>query len=312
MLLPTTARDSIQSLLTFAVGDGKLGPKAVLILPLILVLAVPLYSFFLLVKDVVEFYFAPHFLAEDALQLTRFSLAGLTFPFDESPEFKARVLAWSLTDPAYVKFVLGGSEESRKAVSETFSKGVAFPLRARLDRKLIDARKTRITNVRDEDYQVLAAAMAGSLDMDLVGEVSRAEASLERHVLRLRRLVLRYVKSLLVFVWTGMAVMGGVSVLTMRGGYSDKMLCMLALGIFLGWSVTTAFVVQLPRVWIDILGFGGSFKGKFHWRKPANDSQMGQIQDHDINAFEIALLRVLAGSSLALVVALVYVGAWAW
>ena len=51
-----------------------------------------------------------------------------------------------------------------------------------------------------------AFGLARILDRPLVYEVAKTEVSLARHTLYLRRLVLRYLRTLLAFIWTTLVI----------------------------------------------------------------------------------------------------------
>ena len=91
VLLPGLARDSISSTLLFSFGSI---PQAKLLLaPWLFATIIPLFAFILLLRDLVQFYFSPRFLEIDPIKITRFSLAGITLPYDEGTEAKAQVIA---------------------------------------------------------------------------------------------------------------------------------------------------------------------------------------------------------------------------
>jgi hypothetical protein len=298
ILLPATARDSVQSVVAFSLNGG-FSLNLTLLFGWLVALVLPLYAFVLLLRDLVEFYFAPRFLSNDNIQLTRFSLAGLSFSYDESIEAKARILAYGVTHPAYVRFVLGDSgAPARKSAREIYddSKGgnIAFPIRRDLSRRLSIEQGESGNEPTDAEYAMVAASIAGSLDITLTEEVTRIEASLERHVLGLRRLVLRYMKALILFVWTTILTLLIVGVLG-AGSISTDQKLIFGLLTYLVWSVTAIFLVRLPRFWIDRLA-------RTDKRDP--DAPHRVAQDQDIKKFETRVTWALALSALVLAVLL--------
>lgn len=299
ILLPTTARDSVQSVVHFAMSSRGVNPETLLLIPWAVALGVPLYAFMLLLRDLVEFYFAPKFLSSDNIQVTRFSLAGLSFPYDESVEAKGRILAYGLAHPQYVRFVLGeaGSpaRKSAAAIYRESKANIAYPIRLELSRRLNRAHGDRSAEPTDVEYGMVAASVAGSLDITLTEEVTRIEASIERHVLGLRRLVLRYMKALVLFVWTTIATLLVVAAISAEAYTNDERL-LASIAIYLMWSTTSILVIRLPRRWIDSLAKSD------RW---TNGEKTKVAQDEEIRKFERRVTWVLAGTSIFLLAQLI-------
>lgn len=302
VLLPAMARDSIQSVLTNAVSIPLSPFNLLLLVPWTLTLGLPLYAFVLLLRDLVEFYFAPRFLSNDNVQITRFSLAGLSFAFDESIEAKARILAYATSHPAYNRFVLGdagsASRRSARQIYDSSKSGnIAFPMRRELAREL-EKRAGQAGPAPDEpieaEFSMIAASIAGSLDISLTEEVARVEASIERHVLGLRRLVLRYMKALLLFVWTTLATLIVVAIFT--SGASPRTHLIAAFIAYELWALSAIVVVRWPRRWIDHLARGEFRDSGTKGRKIA--------QDEDIRRFERIVTIVLVLAIVAFAAAL--------
>ena len=92
-----------------------------------------------------------------------------------------------------------------------------------------------------------ALGLAGVKDRDLVAEVAKSEASLVRHSIGLRRLVLRYVKALLMFIVTALVTFLLAGLVKDFQHWSHLV---MAVG-YLVWAVVTPLAVRLPvRRWI--------------------------------------------------------------
>lgn len=295
VLLPTVARETISAVLSFAIAADDWQPKAVLI-PWAMSLVLPLYAFYLLLRDLVEFYFAPRFLTNDPVRTTRFSLAGLTLPYDEGVEAKAQVVAAESSVEQYASFIWGDSQSARDTVEAAAraSHGgrLAFPLRYELARSA--GAGTRDTGLQTAETIGVTMSIAGSLDLALVDEVARLEISLARHALRLRRLVLRYSKALILFVWTTMLSLVVVAVASGQNGMSVDARAGWCLAIYLSWAASSAFMIRLPRRWIDNLA-------------PASEAVKGQeiLADPDLHRFERTVTVILVGSCVVIVALLV-------
>jgi hypothetical protein len=89
-----------------------------------------------------------------------------------------------------------------------------------------------------------------------VEEVAKTEASIVRHALLLRRLVLRYFKALLMFIWTVIVTVAVAAVL--RQVEPNQVLTsqriFLVSVLYMLWTLTTPFVVKRPIDWIYALG----------------------------------------------------------
>lgn len=297
VLLPAVARDTVQDVLVFATAGGAL--RALVLVPWLVSLALPLYAIVLLLRDLVEFYFAPKFLERDPVRITRFSLAGLTLSYDESVEAKAQVIALQAERSEYAEFVFG-RDRQRPAESDIRAAmgSIASPPRHSLMTRLRDGNNS--TDVTSAELMTYALDMAGSMDTSLSQEVARMEASIARHVLHLRRLVLRYMKALILFVWTTLISFVVVAFLSPQASsFSTQTKVTLALGLYLAWALTCIFLVRLPRRWIDRLAVEDA---------AARDSRKRthpDVQDEDIHKFESRVTAVLIFSSFVFAALLV-------
>ena len=215
---------------------------------------IPLFAFILLLRDLVQFYFSPRFLEIDPIKITRFSLAGITLPYDEGIEAKAQVISLKSKDPSYGQFMLGGTSEKtvKLAHKESLRGQCAFPLRLAIMNSL--DRKQRTLEMSTSDKVGVALSLAGSLDRTLVSEVARMESSVCRHVLLLIKLVLRYSKALILFVWTTLCLLFVSSIINIQDKVlSDLYKVIIALGIYSVWSLSSIVLVRMPVRWIEIL-----------------------------------------------------------
>jgi hypothetical protein len=307
VLLPVVARDTIQGVLLFAIGAGW-NYRVFLIIPWLVSLAVPLWAFLLLLRNLVEFYFAPRFLIRDPIGVTRFSLAGLSFSYDEGVEAKSRVIAMQHTRDGYTDFVLGG-EHSREGIRQTFDQSksgkVTYPMRLELHDQL--SRGDRDVKVNDAELLMTAFSMAGSMDSTLAEEVARLEASVVRHVLKLRQLVLRYSKALILFVWTTLVSLAVVAFVSPGADLSDRTKLAWALGAYAIWAASSVVLVRLPRRWIDRLAPADHRSLLARVRRRERD----RIQDADIARFEEWVTRWLAATFVVSVSILAALLVWA-
>lgn len=217
--------------------------------PFVLSLAIPLYALYLLLKDIIHFYFTiytPGF--NPSLITPSFALSGLAFSPDESETVKQGVYEYQYHSSS-INFAIPFSNEKRELYFDDAIR--------KTDGKIIPS--TRRWDVLtesgalppDADRQTVerfnaALGLARTIDRSLVREVATAETSLVRHILYLRRLVLRYVKTLVLFIWT--AIVSFVEIPFLQDEKMPTFLVM-ALGYFV-WALFTEPLMRMPLKWI--------------------------------------------------------------
>lgn len=226
-------------------------------------LAVPIYAFFLLLRDLTHFYFVGHSPGfSNKLFNPRFVLSGVAFSPDESAAVKREVYAHEYSS-AVLNFVLPfgekqatyydtvlaatrdhlltGNRSTAALVTEGILKQGADP-----GEFVVQGDQAEPRRGEDIDRFNAALGLAGMRERSLAAEVAKSEASLVRHALGLRRLVLRYLKALIAFVVTTLITFLLVAFVgTNRFG----VFATLAWGYLL-WSIVTPFAVRLPVRWI--------------------------------------------------------------
>lgn len=217
--------------------------------PFFLSLLTPIYAVYLVLMDVVHFYFTIYMPgSSNTLLNPTLPLSGLTFWADEAPDIKRAILHYQY-QPNRMNFMLPFSEGKRglyfdKMIENT--KGFIIPKTRTLDK--LREMSAIPTEANEVDIQRFNAAMglARSLDRTLIEDVATTEMSLVRHVLYLRRLILRYVKTLLVFVWTIVVVFFMLPFLE-----AENLPTMLILSVgYLCWSGIAMTVLRAPLTWI--------------------------------------------------------------
>ncbi len=232
-----------------------------LFIPFAISVGLPLYALYLLFQDIVQFYFIGHhtyFPAEPFVP--RFSLSAIAFSPDESPRIKREVMRQqygSERAPILIPFQNQGVPYYDHVYRLT--QGVVVP-----ETRQIEALEQQ--NVFDEVHPKpsldnfnrlnTALGLAGLTDNLLIEEVAKMEISLTRHVLGLRRIVLRYMKALILFVITTMVSFAIASVidsykqvLNQSPLQSISNLVVLSLGYF-AWSLVVWTLIRKPIDWI--------------------------------------------------------------
>jgi hypothetical protein len=263
LLIPVFFKDAIDTIISIVLTQASnlfphLGLQGLLVTgiaylvifyPLILSLSIPLYGVYLLLKDMVHFYFTiytPGF-SENLLNPT-FALTGVMFSKDESPQAKHEAMRYQY-ESTQMGFMIPFSKERRELYFDTIiekSSGHIIPESRRLEKlKEQDVLPATYDEASVKRFNA-ALGIARSLDRTLAEEVAVTEMALVRHVLYLRRLVLRYIKTLLMFIWT--TVISFMMLPFLKDSRFPTMI-VLALG-YLVWSLAVMRIIRWPLHWI--------------------------------------------------------------
>lgn len=252
LLVPIFLRDVVEGLLLIyielfaSLPFANHLPNALLFVlltyPFILSLAIPLYGVYLMLKDIIHFYFtiyAPGF--SPSLLNPTFSLNSLMLSPDDAPQTKRAVQALQYHREA-IEYMIPFSDRRRERYFDILvahTKGEIIPP-TRRNLTVEDASE------KDVRHMNTAFGIARGLDRSLIEEVALMEATLTRNILYLRRLMLRYVKTLLMFLWT--AVISFVALPFLQASYLPR-LWILAV-VYLVWAVAAIRIVRWPVLWI--------------------------------------------------------------
>jgi hypothetical protein len=256
IVLPIFFRDTFFDVIDLARHHTAGGFQYAMFALLAIMVAVPTLAMFLLLRDLVDFYFvmqpSASRAADHAFSL-RFGLSALGLPTSsrenfEQDRYKSQVTEIQQGDPAMLDYVLPHLRENRLHYERmlTESSGTIIPA----------SRRAACGDDQKSSYLYAAFGLAGLTDRSLVEEAAWAEAALVRHVLTLRRLVLRYVKSLLVLMWTmGVLLVASrwVTVTPHIAGTARTSDIRVSLSVSAGfflWARVTPMVIRFPVKWI--------------------------------------------------------------
>jgi hypothetical protein len=219
-------------------------------LPVIIAFAIPIYALYLLIRELLLFYFSANIPdqngeAGDGTYHPRFALTAIPFANDEGVETKFRLREMQFAKPL-LNFVLPHDIREKRwlknLLEDPQTKSVAIP-----EDGFLPSRQGNSRSLTDADCLRMAFGLAGAYDRELIYEVAKSELSLIRHNLLLRRLVIRYIKALLLFVWTAMVLF---VVSPMKQGHTmPDALVYLYVG-FMVWSGFAPYWVRAPMRWI--------------------------------------------------------------
>jgi hypothetical protein len=237
-----------------------------LVIPFSLSLVIPLYALYLLLHDLVSFYFVGHSPGYPPnLFNPRFVLSGLAFSPDESESVKREILKFQYGSDL-INFVIPFGEAQLTYYDEIIkqsgkeiipeerrreylmTKGIIEETNIGSDNVIIAGTSVGSCSAKNIDRFNATLGLAGVRDRRLVEEVAKGEASLVRHAISLRRLVLRYMKALLMFIVTTLISFLLTALVQVIQSDQDKAI-MLSIG-YMFWSVAIYLVVRSPIRWI--------------------------------------------------------------
>ena len=240
VVLPVVARDSVSGLLRSLLIDGVGAADVALVVAVLAMLLVPIMALWLLFADLTRFYFHANHLGGNGRDMftPRFTLTSLQLPGDELGAAARERLDAHRSDPRIVDLLVPRNELSRRRVDGQLR---VYGLAA--------------TGVDDLTRAQGLFALAASTSRPLLEEVAKVEHGMARHVLRLRILVLRYVKALLALLTTALAVyVGDAIILGLGAGQGMTVKGSVGLGcVALVWAPVVVVAVTSPVRWVENL-----------------------------------------------------------
>lgn len=239
VLLPAMMKDQIVGVVGALLTAEPTPPHLLLAVIATLVLGLPLMVFFLLLGDLTRFYFhAEHVEASSGTVFApRLTLTGLRLPAGELSDAALGHLEAARGDRPAIELVVPPNPRGRQ----------------RIDRRL------GAYGIVDPNGELTDHERAGGLfelvasrPRALADEVAKVESGMTRHLLRLQVIVMRYVKALLAFLVTALAVFGAAAVVNRDDRVGDGGQLWLAL-IFAVWAPMMVLAVASPVRWVESL-----------------------------------------------------------
>jgi hypothetical protein len=248
VVLPVVARDSVTGILRSLVIE-RIGMTDVLLtITVIAMLGVPAVALWLLFADLTRFYFHANHLGGDGNEVftPRFTLTSLQLPSDELGPGAADELGRLRHDPRIVELLVPTNDTSRRRIDRQLD--VYGGLGA--DASVVDSDVSA-----DVERANGLFALAASRSRPLLEEVAKIEHGMARHVLKLRGLVLRYVKALLALLTTAVAVYCGDAIVSGLddGQAMTRSGSLWLAAIALVWAPLVVLAVTSPVRWIERL-----------------------------------------------------------
>jgi hypothetical protein len=239
VLLPAIMRDQIVSVVRVLLQADFTFGHVVLTVVALVVLAFPLAVLWVLLRDMTRFYFhAQHVRHNGSESFTpRFTLTGLRLPNDELGPASAERLEVARVEPETVELLVPPKDSSRATIDQRLD---AY---GGLGRHDVPGDVGRALGL----FELVASRPRG-----LAEEVAKVEHGMARHILRLQVIVMRYVKAMLAFLTTTLAVVVAAAVLQADPAVSASSELWLA-AVFAFWASFVVVAVGAPVRWIDQL-----------------------------------------------------------
>lgn len=283
VILPVLVRDQITGVLRTLLAAPATAPHWLLTIAATVVLAVPLIVLFLLFGDLTRFYFHAQHVPGDtqAAFAPRFTLTGLRLPAGDLSLAGEADLAAARRDPTTIELLVPPNKPAREAI----------------DRRL-DAYGGLNRNAQPGDLGRVNGLfeLVASRSRTPAEEIAKVELVMARHLLRLQVIVLRYVKALLAFLTTALAVFAAAAAAQNQPQLAASAELWLA-GVFAVWAPTMVFAVSSPVRWISgLLRAEGATVNSI-----ANDREFTRIERLAVVAS--ILVWVACATSVAVVIA---------
>lgn len=281
-------------------------------------LFIPLRALYLLFKDIIDFYIIVTTPGNETVQNPAFALTGVSFSSDESESVKRAVMAYQYR-PESIDFTLPFSQAKRREYFQPMidATRVTDPATNEVSARIIprtrEIRRLQAAGIvpadlgveqrADIDHFNAALGIARSYDRRLVEEVAKTEMSLVRHSLYLRRLIFRYVSTIIIFIWTLLVLFMLLALLGSNAlkANAGAAFVTLSAGCFV-WALPVRLILHRPIVWI----YRPLVRdGELHGTAPLVDPQLSNLESSlrvwHIAAVGAALIAlVLSAVSMAI------------
>lgn len=237
VLLPAMIKDQMVGVVGTLLSADPSTPHVLLAMLAGIVLALPLVVFFMLLGDLTRFYFHAHHVdgAHGMVFVPRFTLTGLRIAHDELSAEATADLETARADRAALELVVPPNSAGRN----------------RIDRRL-SAYGLDQSEADDRSRAAGLFELISSQSRMLADEVAKIEFGMTRHLLRLQVIVIRYVKSLLVFLVTALTVFAAAAVTERDATVGAGGQLWLAV-IFAAWAPVVATAVSSPVRWVNAM-----------------------------------------------------------
>ncbi|WP_148208458.1 hypothetical protein [Solidesulfovibrio magneticus] len=205
ILLPVIMKDSMTSIsakIYSLIIAENYAAATTLAIPFIVIVFIPIYSIIKVLHDLTRFYFNPT-LPDDPSESfhPRFSLTAIPFSEMVLNNIKTEIRKRQF-NVKYKYFIFPPFDKSRPAYDKILKDETLRKI-ALNDAQYIDKSQEEKPNLGKEYHRMLLAfGLSGAYNRDLIDEVALQELSIIRSNIILRRLLMRYIKAILLIIWT--------------------------------------------------------------------------------------------------------------
>lgn len=205
ILLPVIMKDSMTSIsakIYSLIIAENYAAATTLAIPFIVIVFIPIYSIIKVLHDLTRFYFNPT-LPDDPSESfhPRFSLTAIPFSEMVLNNIKTEIRKRQF-NVKYKYFIFPPFDKSRPAYDKILKDETLRKI-ALNDAQYIDKSQEEKLNLGKEYHRMLLAfGLSGAYNRDLIDEVALQELSIIRSNIILRRLLMRYIKAILLIIWT--------------------------------------------------------------------------------------------------------------
>lgn len=281
VVLPVVARDAVSGVLRALLAPGTKLDTMLLAASMVAVLAVPVVALWYLFGDLTRFFFHAHHLATahaDHHFTPRFTLTSLRLPSDELGAGAAAELDAIRQEDRLIELLVPPNPAGRATID---------------DQLAIYGDPGSEAPAGDQRRAAGLSALAAAHSRPLLEEVAKVEYGMARHVLKLRVLVLRYVKALLAVLTSAAAVYAAEGVTAeLTGAPSPSAAAGLA-AIGLLWAPAVVVSVTAPVRWVESV------------MRSEGATTAAVREDSELTYVERVALRIAAAGWLAAAAAMV-------
>lgn len=285
VLFPALAKDSIARIVRALLDGPSDAPRRLVLVAVVALAVLPIAALWLLLRDLVRFYFAgQHFDTEQSKAFRpRFALSGLRVSPTDVTEDVWNEIDLAHHDPNVRAFLLPENRYSRDRIDEQMAR---YRLNA-----MVENAGSLTQDQRDEARRLALLELAATGTRSLPQQAARMEQVLARHILNLQALVLRYAKAVLAMLTTSIAAFAAASVVDHDSTVDASSVLWLAAIIAL-WAPAIIVAVTAPLTWILEVGKSEGASD----RAARSDPQFSQLEDTTVRIAAVGWIAATAAT----------------
>jgi hypothetical protein len=236
VLFPALAKDSVARVLRALLEGTPDAPHRLMVAAVFLAALLPLTTLWLLLRDLVRFYFAGHHFetSSHTAFFPRFALSGLRIASTDVDAATLAAIEEARHDPNVRAFLLPENAYSRHRADVQGRRYGLLPAEG---------------PITDEQRRVALLELSATGTRTLAQQAARMEQVLARHVLNLQSLVLRYAKAVLAMLTTTVAMFAAAVAIDHDPTTRPRTLLWMAAAVVM-WAPLVTIAVTAPVNWV--------------------------------------------------------------